>query len=331
MKKWTWSAALVVLSVALGPLLGAVGQENPSAREQLQECVAQLKNDPENEEVRERIIKLALTIKPAPAVPDEAAELVGGGKHLMKEGKTKLDFADAVKKFQQASNVAPWVADIYYNLAVAQQSAEQFDDAVKSFRLYLLAKPDASDHEAVLERIGACKTAAEQNSPEAIAEREAREARAQAEKKQQEERRFVESLDGSRYSCFAPGFRNAYGRRASEAIALDIRDGQADMRDWQDPRAPGEFEESRVSLARGPVTGKQFFLEVNDYDPTQGWVLHKDWLARCTISDDGAEVVVEPPSPGHWELIWRSYMTTQILKRQTSNSDIEDRQRCAER
>jgi tetratricopeptide (TPR) repeat protein len=272
-KSWSFMAAVVLMVGCLWPSSFFPGQESASgAREQLQQYVTELKNEPDNQDLREKIISLALSLKPAPAVPGEAAELVGGGKYLMKKAKSKEDFADAARKFLEASNIGPWAANIYYNLGVAQQSAEQFEDAVKSFKLYLLAKPDADDREAVMERIGEAKAGAEQSSPEAVAERNRRESQTRAEKSHEEDENLIRTLDGSRYSCVD-------NRGVVEV--LDIQGGIAVYYQWADPdRVP---QGGRFERGRGPVNGREFQLELH----CCGGLVQ---VAAFTISENGSSI-----------------------------------------
>jgi tetratricopeptide (TPR) repeat protein len=147
-------AALVGLSAER-----AAPQSSLTPRQQLQQYVAQLQNDPNNTDLREKIIKLALTIKPAPAIPDKdkVLELEGEAKGALKTASTQADYLDALKLLQKALFLAPWDADLNYNLAKAQELAKQYDDASASYKLYLLAAPNAKDHDSVVEKIGELK------------------------------------------------------------------------------------------------------------------------------------------------------------------------------
>ena len=64
---------------------------------------------------------------------------------------------------KKESLLAPWLADIYYNLGVVQEKAEEREDAINSFNLYLFAKPHAKDRTKVLEKIGSLKYEAKKN------------------------------------------------------------------------------------------------------------------------------------------------------------------------
>jgi tetratricopeptide (TPR) repeat protein len=119
-----------------------------SPREQLNQLVAQLQTTPSDDALREKIIKLAQALKPLPALPQEANRRMARGMVAFKEAKSEADFKDAVTEFQQATLAAPWYADAYYNLGIAQNKANDFAAAARSLKLYLVAAPDAPDAKA---------------------------------------------------------------------------------------------------------------------------------------------------------------------------------------
>src|SRR5271166_4448275 len=66
----------VTTALAAAPPQAARSQSE-SPRKHLAEYVAELQKDPSDDVLREKIIKLALTLQPKPAVPSEADELAG--------------------------------------------------------------------------------------------------------------------------------------------------------------------------------------------------------------------------------------------------------------
>lgn len=107
--------------------------------------MADLQRNPNDHSLREKIIKLALEIKLSPAIPDEAERHFFRGAAFIKDAKDVNDFKAAVAELEKAVLLAPWFADAYYNLAIAQSKAGDYSGAARSLRLYLLAAPDASD------------------------------------------------------------------------------------------------------------------------------------------------------------------------------------------
>jgi len=117
--------------------------------ETLEEYIADLQKNPGNEAQRIKIINLVLEMKRPPAVPEEAKRSMAYGTAAMKGARSEADFKEAVTEFQKAANAAPWWANAYYNLGVAQDKAGQVAAAIKSLNLYLQAAPEARDTEKV--------------------------------------------------------------------------------------------------------------------------------------------------------------------------------------
>lgn len=143
---------LLLLALILG-LIMAPPAAAQSAREQLQQITAQLQNNPSDSALREKIIKLARTIKPAPAIPEQAREYFVAGSTIAKAAQSPAQQQLAVAKFAQALTVAPWWGDAYYNLAVAQELAGQFEGAKASLKLYILTEPGERESREAQDRI----------------------------------------------------------------------------------------------------------------------------------------------------------------------------------
>ncbi len=131
-----------------------------SPREQLAHYVADLRKNPSDDALRERIIKLGLTLDPKPAVPDDAVIAAAKGKtiftHAAKTG-SKDDLKAAADAFAKASLLAPGVADYYFNQGAALEKVGQFDDAIRALNFYLMAAPNAADASEVRGRIEGIK------------------------------------------------------------------------------------------------------------------------------------------------------------------------------
>jgi tetratricopeptide (TPR) repeat protein len=136
-----------------------VAAVNPS--DQLQQLTAQLQNSPDDAALRGRIIALALTLNPKPATPDAVTMAEGAAEYAFKNAQTNSDFSDAAKQYEKALLLAPWLAADYFNCGVAHEKAGENKEAIRSFKFYLLAAPDADDATAVKKRIGGLQYAEE--------------------------------------------------------------------------------------------------------------------------------------------------------------------------
>jgi tetratricopeptide (TPR) repeat protein len=161
-------------------------------QEMLNQYISELQKNPNDNALREKIIKHVQTMKPAPAIPEEAKKYMARGKAAFKGAKEINDFNDAASEFQKALLAAPWLAEGYYNLGIVQDKAGQHNAAKQSLKLYLAAAPNAPDAEKVKELIYEIdyrqEKAAKESSPAVI-----------AEKKQKEDDEFIKKLNGVRF------------------------------------------------------------------------------------------------------------------------------------
>lgn len=122
------------------------------------ELTVQLKDKPSDTVTRRLIIKLASELKPAPAIPEEARKHFVEGTAIVKAAKNPAQQTLAAQSFTEALKVAPWWGDAYYNLGVAQELAEKYDEAEQAFNFYLLSNPGATEKREVQDRIYALST-----------------------------------------------------------------------------------------------------------------------------------------------------------------------------
>jgi tetratricopeptide (TPR) repeat protein len=295
---------IIAFLVLAGSALRATTHSSANSRKQLRQYVAQLQNHPDNLELRKKIIKLALTMRPAPSVSQTALEAEGAAEYAFQAASSKDDYDAAAKLYEKALLAAPWSAEYYLNLAVCREKAEEYDKAITNYNFYILAAPDAKDRDDVLKKIGAMKYAAEQNSPQAVAERNAREAQAQAEKQRreaqaqaekqrleaqaqaekvpQEEADFIKNLD-ARYSCANGIWPNGDHAPNWVVISLYIHGGQAIWGRWIN------WHPTWDEMGRAQVSGRQFDLPFKfPWPDNKGFT--NDSL-HVSISRDGSHLI----------------------------------------
>ncbi len=151
-------------------------------QETLNQYIADLQKNPNDNALREKIIKFVQEMKPAPKVPEEVATHEGAAEYAFKNAKTDADYADSAKEYEKALLVAPWLATDYFNCGVAYEKARKFDAAIRNFNFYLIAAPYGQDANDVRKRIGGLKYAIEK----ATQEQQAAEARARSEQERRE-------------------------------------------------------------------------------------------------------------------------------------------------
>ncbi len=130
------------LVLIFGLLLLASFARAETPHEQLKQMVGQLQKKPDDDALREKIIKLAQTLKPAPAVPEEAERHLQYGMAAFAGAKSPEDYKEAAKEFERAALAAPWLGAAYFNLGRTQDKLENYEAALRSLALARLALPD---------------------------------------------------------------------------------------------------------------------------------------------------------------------------------------------
>lgn len=157
----------IMLVLIFGLLLAnAANAESP--REQLKQMVEQLQQTPNDNTLREKIIKLAPTLKPSPALPDAAITFEGRAQFAFRSAKTEDDYLAAAQEYEKAVAAAPWVLGYYTDLCTIYEKAGKFEDAKRHCGFYLIGLTDAAQITDVKRRIGGLEFGIEKaNSPEA--------------------------------------------------------------------------------------------------------------------------------------------------------------------
>jgi hypothetical protein len=124
-----------------------------SPREQLNQMVQQLQKTPSDNTLREQIIKLALTLKPAPALPDTAVMFEGRAQFAFRSAKSENDFLVAAQEYEKAVAAAPWVPGYYADLCSIYEKAGKFEDAKRHCGFYLVGLSDPAEMTNVKRRI----------------------------------------------------------------------------------------------------------------------------------------------------------------------------------
>lgn len=125
-----------------------------SPREQLNQMTQQLQKTPTDDALREKIIKLARTMKPAPALPDTAVAFEGRAQFAFRSAKSEGDFLAAAHEYEKAVATAPWVPGYYADLCTIYEKAGKFEDAKRHCGFYLTGLTDPTQITDVKRRIG---------------------------------------------------------------------------------------------------------------------------------------------------------------------------------
>lgn len=100
-----------------------------------------------------RIIELTKKLDPPPATSEEVERYVSRGLTAIKLAQAKSDYINALEEFKKALQLAPWVPTVYYNMGLVEEQAELYEEAIQSFKCYLLAAPHANDSHEIKKKI----------------------------------------------------------------------------------------------------------------------------------------------------------------------------------
>ncbi len=154
------------------------------------QLVQQLAANPGDVALRKQIIVAARNVKPAPVISEEARRAFVMGTTIAKTATTPSQQTLAVSNFQEAVKLAPWWGDAYYNLAIAQELAAQFDAARASLDLYILTNPGEQATREARDKVYAIE------ATQALRRQQATDAANTVEAKAARERQFLASLEG---------------------------------------------------------------------------------------------------------------------------------------
>ena len=162
------TSKLLILAFAFLALAASAYAQSP--REQLKQMVEQLQKTPNDNTLREKIIKLARTMRPAPAVPDTAIAFEGRAQFAFRSAKSEGDFLAAAQEYEKAVAAAPWVPDYYADLCTIYEKAGNYEDAKRHCGFYLTGLTDPAQITDAKRRIAGLEFGIEKaNTPEARA------------------------------------------------------------------------------------------------------------------------------------------------------------------
>ena len=279
---------LIALSMAFIVLAsGAYGQ---SPREQLSQMVGQLQKTSGDNDLRERIVKLGASIKPA--IPEEARRPFVRAATALKDAKTEPEYTRAILLYREALTIAPWWGDAYYNLAKAQELRGDFHEAMESLKFFIHAAPPTADTRQAQDQIYAL----EERSLRKTAEANSPEARGAMQKAKDDN--LLKSLEGA---VFAHSYKNVERQ-------YRISNGRAESRDRR--IAPGGPLCGSGAERSGPI-GEQMTCPDSmtiRFVGRRGQRSHAFGTDSYEIAEDGRALLVR--------LVFNNEVTNIVFRRQ---------------
>jgi tetratricopeptide (TPR) repeat protein len=120
----------------------ASSRPNPAdvaSRAQLASELAEFQSNPQDTILRGRIVELAKSLNPAPAIPQLAQDDFSKAVAQLSAASTPDSFDTVAQLFEQVAVQAPWYADAYFNAASAYTKANRYEAARRNLALYLAA------------------------------------------------------------------------------------------------------------------------------------------------------------------------------------------------
>lgn len=246
-----------------------------SSQETLNQYISDLQKNPNDNALREKIIKHVQTINTAPAISEDAKRYMARGKAASKGAKEAKDFNEAAEEFKKALLAAPWLAEGYYNLGIVQDKAGQHSAAMESLKLYVIAAPNASDMDKVKELIYEIEyrkeKAAKESSPAAV-----------EAKQQNKAEEFLKRLNGARYVKSWQDICSGW------TLSININGDEVDVgetQNWKSDRGCnnetiGYYLRFRCRIVNKKMQGDDFIFEFDNSN--------NNWMYKSiTISGGG--------------------------------------------
>ena len=127
--------------------------ESKQVQAEFDHALAEIKRNPSDVTLRQRLVRQAASYEPPLAVPEEAERYMARGKVAFEDAKDQGEFKEAVSQFQRARDAAPWYGPIYYSLGVAQSTAGEYQAAKDNLSVYLAWVLDPSQTKAAKDLI----------------------------------------------------------------------------------------------------------------------------------------------------------------------------------
>jgi len=133
-------SVLLLLALAITFSVAPSAQASGSG-DMLNQYVSELQKIPDDTVLREKIIKLAQSMKKRPAIPEEARRHYVKALTYFEDARLPSDSADAAEEFRKALLIAPWWGELYMKRGLALETAQRYDEAIASFKLFMLTNP----------------------------------------------------------------------------------------------------------------------------------------------------------------------------------------------
>jgi tetratricopeptide (TPR) repeat protein len=254
-------------------LLHSVQAQPP--QEILTQYISDIQKNPNDNALREKIIRHLQMMKQKPEIPEEARRYFIEGNALVKAAKGAAGYGLALDSYRQCLLIAPWWAEAYYNHAVALDLSEMYDEAITALKLYIAANPGGEEARKAKDRIyelGAKKKLAQQKDVSARG--------AATEKAVNPFDALLKRMAGRRYSYTL----NWQGQNVTNII--DVRGNRYVFGYIDNINYPGQYRDSNFSV---DITGVKTTTPWGNVGPWTTMKVRTTW----EIINNGDEILAK--------------------------------------
>jgi len=150
---------VILLTLALVFALQPFAQaQSSNPRQTLDQYISDLQRSPNDNTLREKIIRHVQTMRPTPAIPEEARRHFVMARTLENKVKDAKKYELAISEYREALLIAPWWPEAYNNMGILLEQAGQYDEATRALKLYVLTNPkDAREAQDKIYAVDAAK------------------------------------------------------------------------------------------------------------------------------------------------------------------------------
>jgi tetratricopeptide (TPR) repeat protein len=145
------SLAAVILFVLISAQIA--NAQAQSQQQTLNQYTADLQKNPNDNALREKIVKHVQDMTPSPAIPEEARRHYVMAMTYYKDSKKVEDYNASIEEFKRALLIAPWWPDANRDLGLAFRGAQRYDDAIAALKLYIATNPGKDKARATQDEI----------------------------------------------------------------------------------------------------------------------------------------------------------------------------------
>jgi len=129
-------------------------QSSPSDRTTCFQGIATLYYSSPSDELWNTAMGIGLALKPIPTeVPQESRKYFVQANDVFKNSQGDADAKKAIVLYRQALVQAPWFAEAWNNLSLAQEKVADYKGAASSLKNFMLVRPEAANDQVRLDHI----------------------------------------------------------------------------------------------------------------------------------------------------------------------------------